>query len=127
MRSAGIGGRVTTIHLALTAATALGMALTLAVGLLTLVRDRSPQPWLDRIILLDLAVGALAALSGLALLLAGDRPRDTLHLFYGVIVLVVVPGTRYMARAGRWRRRAGWISLGAVVGLLLVGRLVMTG
>jgi len=118
---------VLAIHLALTAATALAMALTLAVGLLTLVRDRSPQPWLDRIILLDLAVGALAALSGLALVLAGGRPHDTLHLVYGVVVLAVVPGTRYMARPGRWRRRAGWISLGAVLGIILVGRLAMTG
>ena len=115
-----------TIHLALTVATALALALTLAVGLLTLVRDRSPQPWLDRIILLDLAVGALAALTGLALVLAGDRPRDTLHLLYGVVVLAVVPGTRYMARAGRWSRRAGWIAIGALVGLLLVARLAMT-
>jgi len=118
---------VATIHLALTVATALALALTLAVGLLTLVRDRSPQPLLDRIILLDLAVGALAALTGLALVLAGDRPRDTLHLVYGVVVLAVVPGTRYMARAGRWSRRAGWIAIGALVGLLLVARLAMTG
>jgi hypothetical protein len=118
---------VATIHLALTATAALAFALTLAVGLPTLVRDRSPQPWLDRIILLDLAAGALATLSGLALVLTGDRPRDTLHLVYGVVVLAVVPSTRYMARAGRWRRRAGWISLGAVLGLLLVARLAMTG
>jgi len=118
---------VPTIHLALTATTAVALALTLAVGLLTLARDRSPQPWLDRIILADLAVGALAALTGLALVLTGDRPRDTLHLIYGVIVLAVVPSTRYMARAGRWRRRAGWISVGALVGLVLVSRLAMTG
>jgi len=118
---------VATIHLAFTATAAVALALTLAVGLLTLARDRSPQPWLDRIILADLAVGAMAALSGLALVLAGDRPRDTLHLIYGVIVLAVVPGTRYMARAGGWRRRAGWISLGALLGLLVVGRLAMTG
>jgi len=32
-----------------------------------------------------------------------------------------------MARAGRWRRRAGWISVGALVGLVLVSRLAMTG
>jgi hypothetical protein len=118
---------VTTIHVALTATTALALALTLAVGLLTLGRDRSPQPWLDRIILLDLAVGALAALSGLALVLAGDRPRDALHLVYGVVVLAVVPSTRYMGRAGGWRRRAGWMSVGALLGLLLVARLAMTG
>jgi hypothetical protein len=127
MRRARIGGRLTTLHIALTAATALGLALTLGVGLLTLVRDRSPQPWLDRIILLDLAVGALAALSGLALVIVGDRPGDTLHFVYGVAVLAVVPATRYMARAGRWRPRAAWISVGAVVGLLVVARLAMTG
>lgn len=115
-----------TLHFMLTAATALGLALMLAVGLLTLVRDRSPQPWLDRIILLDLAVGALAALSGLALVIAGDRPGDTLHYVYGVAMLALVPATRYMARAGRWRPRAAWISVGGVVGLLLVARLVMT-
>jgi hypothetical protein len=118
---------VATIHLALAATAAAALALTLAIGLLTLARDRSPQPWLDRIILVDLAVGALAALSGLALVLAGDRPKDVLHLIYGVVVLAVVPSTRYMARAGRWRRRAGWISLGALIGLALVGRLAMTG
>ena len=115
------------IHVALTVAVAGSFALALAIGLVAFVRDRSPQPWLDRIILLVIASAALAALSGLGLVLAADRPRDVLHLLYGVVVVALMPVTRYMGRSGRCRSRAAWITLGGGAGLLVVVLLAQTG
>jgi len=115
------------IHVALTVVVAGSFVVAFAIGLVALVRDRSPQPWLDRIILLVIASAALAALSGLGLVLAADRPRDVLHLLYGVVVVALMPATRYMGRSGRWRSRGTWITIGGLAGILVVVRLVQTG
>ena len=58
---------------------------------------------------------AVQGLLGVVLLLIGDRPKDWLHLVYGIFAVVFLPGVYRYAQGGTKRREAvflaaaGWI------------------
>jgi hypothetical protein len=83
------------------------------------------QPWLDRSILLDLALAAVAALAGIAAFMRAG-PADMLHLLYGAVLLVVIAGGRYLGRRPG-RSQAGWVAVSSLVALGVIVRLAMTG
>lgn len=99
-----------------------------AAGLLAIagfVRGADPQPWLDRLIIVEVALAAAAVLSGLVKLSRG-KPTDPLHLLYGVVLLTVIAGGRYLGRR-RGRRQTAWVAASSVVALGVIVRLAMTG
>jgi hypothetical protein len=101
-------------------AVALMLALA-ALALLDLVSRRLHPLALDRFVL-ALVVALVAADGlGLAVLAAGSRPADPLHLVYGVAAPVVLAAARWLGRSVDVRRRAGWLAAGAVAlaGVLL--------
>ena len=70
---------------------------------------------------------ALAAVLGLVLLVTGPGPADPLHLVYGALALVALPGAALLAAGRPVRRQAIVVCIGAVVLLILVVRLFQTG
>jgi hypothetical protein len=69
----------------------------------------------------------MAAAGGLALLLAGQRPREWLHLVYALVALGLVPLTGSLVAQASPRRRALARLLGALVAAVVILRLFATG
>jgi hypothetical protein len=64
---------------------------------------------------------------GLAALLGGHSPGESLHIVYGVLAIATLPvAASLSARAGA-RRSALTMLVGAVVLLVLIARLFQTG
>lgn len=70
---------------------------------------------------------AVAAVVGLLLLVTGSAPADPLHLVYGALALVALPGAALVAAGRPVRQQAIVLCVGAVVLLILVVRLFQTG
>jgi uncharacterized membrane protein len=69
----------------------------------------------------------MAAAGGLALLLGGQRPKEFLHLVYGLLALGLVPLADSLAAQAGPRRRALVRFLGALVAAGVIMRLFATG
>jgi hypothetical protein len=113
-------------HYTFAAVAALALAATLAVAGVALVSGRSGQPWLDRMILVQSALVALAMLTGLPGPLAGRPPPDSLHYLYAVVALIAIPIARYVGRRTD-RAAAGWVAGACGVEAVVLLRLWMTG
>lgn len=105
---------------------ALATGTTTVLAAVMFVRNVDGQPWLDRLILVDLLMGLLAAGTGLVVIISGRGPMDRLHLLYGGILIFIIGAGRWIGRpAGR--RQTGWIALSSAIALAVIGRLAMTG
>jgi CDP-diglyceride synthetase len=70
---------------------------------------------------------ALQGLAGLGSLAAGGRPRELLHLVYGIFAVVFLPGLYlYVARGAR-DREAAFLAAGCWVVLIAFARGLATG
>lgn len=112
---------------------ALGAFVTLA-ALTILALGSAVSAWRDRwhrpAEMLRWAVLGLIALQvvvGGVTWLSGARPHDPLHLLYGIALLVVLPLAETFAEDVPPDLRRGVVAAAAVVGLLLVWRLFVTG
>lgn len=86
----------------------------------------------DRAVLATVFVLAAAGLVGIALLIAGSRPADPLHLVYGPAAIVSVPvaimiGSRASTSGASRLRRDVSTTAGGIVLLGLALRLLATG
>jgi hypothetical protein len=72
------------------------------------------------------AAALLAAVVGVLRLMSGPGLADPLHLMYGALAVVVLPGFAVVA-ARRSRRREPVILIGTIVLLIVVVRLFQTG
>ncbi len=97
------------------------------VGLAGAVGSRASRPWLDRLILVELGLIAIALLTGALLPLVGRGPADSLHLLYAGLTLVVLPIARFAAPSLGWDRRWWMTVAGTVLLIGLLVRLVQTG
>ena len=70
---------------------------------------------------------ALAAIVGGLLLVTGTPPADSLHLLYGALALVALPGAAQVASGRPTRQRMTVMLIGSIVLLILVLRLFQTG
>jgi hypothetical protein len=111
----------------------LGSAITLAAiaafgvaAAVVAVADRFHDA-LGRLRTLLLVVIGLQVLVGAGTWLSGVRPRDDLHMLYGVVLLAVLPLADNFAEEAPPRARAGVLAVAALVGLALVWRLSSTG
>ncbi|HEY7333222.1 MAG TPA: hypothetical protein VH859_09730 [Candidatus Limnocylindria bacterium] len=79
--------------------------------------------------LAGLVLGAFVvqSLLGLALLVGGTSPSETLHLLYAVGLVAVVPLARVFAAEAPDRARSGVLAVAGVVALALAWRLFGTG
>lgn len=77
-------------------------------------------------VLVGVLVG-VEALLGVVLFVGGARPAEMLHLLYGLAILVVLPVAAGFADEAPPRPRAGVMAAAAVVQLLLIWRVYLTG
>lgn len=98
-----------------------GILITLIVagwGLISYLRRQPVSGGYRSTLIMTELVFVLQALVGVALLLSGARLRDSLHVLYGIVLILVLPiAASYTA--GRQRRREPLIF--GLAGLFMVG------
>ena len=114
-------------HVTLAVAAAVGLALLVVASVYAVVVRDYRRILVDRLLLAELGLLLLAAVTGLLVFATSRGLSDPLHLVYGVAVVVALPIARYLGRRGTPRRRGGYLLLGALVSLGLLARLFMTG
>jgi 4-amino-4-deoxy-L-arabinose transferase-like glycosyltransferase len=93
----------------------------------TLIATRGGSRWTDRLRIGLTVVIGLQVVSGVVLFAAGARPRESLHLLYGLAALAMLPLAATFASEAPPRPRA-WVLAGACLILVVVGwRLASTG
>ncbi|MGO8687737.1 MAG: hypothetical protein ACLQT7_11285 [Candidatus Dormibacteria bacterium] len=90
-------------------------------------RDQRLLPTARSYLWLAFAAVALQGVSGVSLLLAGQRPAQGLHVMYGPLTFIALPLTVLFARGTAPRREAWMLTAGFVVALLLAFRAISTG
>lgn len=117
---------LTILHLWIAVATAAASAVLVATAVIGRLTGRGFRLALDRAILVVLAIAGFGVIVGLALLLAGHRPEDGLHLVYALAVVAALPVARFAIP--RWdEHRTAAAVLGGIVVVALVVRLAQTG
>lgn len=111
--------------LALVSATVMGLA-GIEAGARA-VRSRPPGAFAARVSGFLLFVLGLTAAGGLGLFMIGGRPHETLHLLYGVLAFAPIPLVDALAGRASARGRALATTFAALIGLILILRLFMTG
>ena len=112
----GIGSLVTALAIA-----AFGLAMV-TIAILDRFTELMPRLRAALLVVIGLQVvlGAITWLSG-------GRPAQDLHLLYGGAILVLLPLAGSFVEEAPLRDRAVVFAIAAVVGLLLVWRLLVTG
>ncbi len=101
-----------------------------AVGalLVLLARGRpSALPTLRVFVRLCAGAAALEALIGLALVVAGNRPTEGIHFFYGAATVVPIPAAEVLARRVGARDEMFYLLAGTVATVLFGIRALTTG
>ncbi len=70
---------------------------------------------------------AVGAMVGVLLYVTGPGPSDPLHLLYGALALVALPGAAFVVSGRPARQRAIVLLVGSIILLILVVRLFQTG
>lgn len=109
-----------------------GVVVTLiaAVGallaVLSLLRPRL-LPAIRVYLQLTAATAGVQVIIGIVLVIAGQRPSQLLHWFYGAATLLAIPIAMYIGRSRTQREEALWVVGGAVAALLFAFRAIATG
>lgn len=108
-------------------ATVVLAAVVLTALAATLIATRGGSRWTDRLRMgLALVIG-LQVLVGVALFATGARPRESLHLLYGLAMLAVLPLAGSFASEAPPRPRAWVLVAACLILLVLAWRLASTG
>lgn len=115
------------LHVTLAVASTL-VAFVAAVEAAVRAVTRRPPGRMSRAILaiVVIALGMTAA-GGLALLVRGERPVESLHLVYAALAFILVPLGDSLTAHAEPRRRAAARLLAAVLTLGVIARLLATG
>jgi len=116
-----------TLHLFLAFASAAVVALAGLEGGLRLVRNRKPGTFSARLSESVLLILGVTAASGLGMFVGGARPHEELHLLYAALAFAAIPVTDMLAGRLSPRARALATIVAALIGLVLIVRLFMTG
>jgi hypothetical protein len=116
-----------TLHLFLAYASAAVVALAGLEAGLRMVRNRKPGVLSARISGSVLLILGVTAASGLGMLVGGARPHEMLHLLYAGLAFSAIPVTDMLAGRLSPRARALATTVAALIGLVLIVRLFMTG
>jgi uncharacterized membrane protein YiaA len=101
-----------------------------AVGaLLALLARNRPGavPTVRVFVRLCAAAAAVEAFIGLALVIAGNRPAEGLHFFYGAATVISIPAADLLARRVRPQSETLYLLAGATATVLFGLRAVTTG
>ena len=105
------------------------LVVAVAGAVLVLVASARPNamPTVRAFVRLCAAAAGLQVLTGLLLLLIGDRPSEGIHLFYGAATVVAVPAAAALGRHARGREETFYLLGGIVVMALMAVRAITTG
>jgi hypothetical protein len=115
------------LHLFLAVASAAAVALAGLEAGLRLVRNRKPGALASRLAGSVLLILGVTAASGLGMFVGGARPHEMLHLLYAALAFAATPVTDMLAGRLSPRGRALSTTVAALIGLVLLVRLFMTG
>jgi hypothetical protein len=115
------------LHTALAWIAVVGAVAVVAAALPTAAGRTASYRLLDLAILGLILSTAVAALTGLLLLLLGHRPSEGLHFLYAAVALAAIPIARYGMRDRSVIRMARFVALAGVIVLVSIARLFMTG
>ena len=115
------------LHAGLAVVAAIGVGLLFLAAVAASAGWSRGRPWLDRAMLIQVATAAAALVTGLLLLIAGNRPADPLHLLYGVVLVAIALVVRAAAGRRPTRRVGVWLVLGSLVLGGVLFRAFMTG
>ncbi len=115
------------LHLFLALVSLAVMALAGLEAGIRAVRGRTPGQLSARIFTSTLLLVGVTAAGGLGMFLGGARPHEGLHFLYALLAFAALPVSSALAGKASLRGRA-WITVGgALLGLVLLVRLFMTG
>ena len=77
--------------------------------------------------LLMIALTAVQGLVGAATLASGDRPREILHVVYGIFAIVFLPGVYFWSTNRKPDQEATILAVSAWIMAIAYGRGIMTG
>ncbi len=115
------------LHWFLALASAAAMALVGLEAAVRAVQQRAPGVLTARASAAVLVLLGITAAGGLGIFLGGGRPHEWLHFLYAVLAFAAVPVTDVVAHGASPRTRALATAIAALVGLVLILRLFMTG
>ena len=92
-----------------------------------LIAIRGGSPWTNRLRIGLIAVIGLQVVVGLALFATGVRPREPLHLLYGLAALAILPLAGTFASEAPPRPRAWVLAVACLILLVVAWRLASTG
>jgi len=92
-----------------------------------LIAMRGGSPWTDRLRIGLTVVIGLQILAGLAPFATAARPRETLHLLYGLAALAILPLAGTFASEAPPRPRAWVLAAACLIILVVAWRLSSTG
>ena len=118
---------ITALHLFLAIASVAVVALAGLEAGIRAVRGRKPGRLSARISGSVLLILGVTAASGLGMFVGGARPHEMLHLLYAGLAFSAVPVTDMLAGRLSPRARAASSTVAALIGLVLIVRLFMTG
>ncbi len=118
---------VTALHVWLAGASVVILVLAGIDGASRAWRRTAPGAFATRMEGLALLAIGVAAGGGLGLLVGGARPREMLHLVYGVIAFAALPIVTDRTRHASPRTRGLASLAGSLIALVVVARLFGTG
>lgn len=114
------------LHILLAYAAVAGAAIGIGWSVILLVTRRAGGPAFERLQASVVAVFIVGAVSGLAMLAAGERPAAGQHLLYAVVAIALIPLARsFSGRVGRGPAAFMLVAFVVLVGVLY--RLFTTG
>jgi hypothetical protein len=115
------------VHLILAWGTAFAVAAVVVEGAVRSVLGRGPGRLAEAGVGLVLVLIGMTAAAGLAMLVRGERPAESLHFLYAVLAFGLIPVTDSFAKRASPRGKALIRSAGALVALGVLARLFATG
>jgi heme A synthase len=96
-------------------------------GTASLATRRQVGPSFRASFVLMIGLTAVQCLAGLAVFLLGGRPREILHVVYGIFAIVFLPGLYFFAARGSRTREAMLLAISCWIVAIAYGRGIMTG
>ncbi len=118
---------ISALHLFLALASAVVMTPAGLEASMRAVQNRKPGTLAARISAIVLLLLGVTVASGLGMFLGGARPHEGLHFLYALLAFAAIPVIGVLTGNARPRGRALATVVGALIGLVLIVRLFMTG
>jgi hypothetical protein len=115
------------VHVTLAALSAAAVVVAVIEAAVRAFRGTPPGRLAESALSIVVVVLGMTAAAGLAMLVRGERPSESLHLLYSLLAFALIPVGDSLTASGQPRRRGLARLLAAVVTLGVLARLFATG